>query len=190
METSQSLLFLRKFLQRPKQIGSVWPSSRFLAKKMVEHVPWSNINSIAELGAGTGAITKAIKSNVYESTTVFLYEKDKKMNSILQANYPHFMCYSDACTLTKDIQGNGIDQLDCVISGLPFFNFSVEIREILMNQVVNALKPGGYFIAFQYSLQMKKELSKNFIINKIEFVPLNTPPAFVYVCRKKEHNRT
>ncbi|MFO1442482.1 methyltransferase domain-containing protein [Bacillus sp. Bva_UNVM-123] len=184
MEKSRSLLFLRKFLLQPKQIGSVWPSSQFLAAKMVQYLHWNNVRSIAELGAGTGAITKAIESCVSESTKVFLYEKDHKMNSMLQAKYPQFICFSDACTLTEDIQQHGVEQLDCVISGLPFFNFPPETREKLITQVVNALKPGGYFIAFQYSLQMKKELAKAFTIEKIGFVPFNTPPAFVYVCRK------
>jgi len=50
--------------------------------------------------------------------------------------------------------------------------------------VYHSLKPGGLFIAFQYSQQMKKLLGEHFSIEKIEFVPLNIPPAFVYVCRK------
>jgi len=79
-----------------------------------------------------------------------------------------------------------IEQLDCIFSGLPFFNFESELRKTLVAQIVQALKPGGLFIAFQYSLQMKKILSEHFIIETIPFVPLNIPPAFVYVCRKKE----
>jgi len=55
VDISQSLLFLRKFLLQPKQIGSVWPSSRFLAEKMVQYVAWSKVHSLPELGAGTGA---------------------------------------------------------------------------------------------------------------------------------------
>ena len=79
-----------------------------------------------------------------------------------------------------------IEQIDCILSGLPFFNFSQLIRDKLIEQIIMSLKPGGLFIAFQYSQQMKKQLSQHFDIEEILFVPMNVPPAFVYICRKKK----
>jgi phospholipid N-methyltransferase len=84
------------------------------------------------------------------------------------------------------MRGEAIEQLDCIINGLPFSNFPQAMRDKLIGQIVISLKNDGLFIAFQYSLQMKKQLSKHFEIEKITFVPMNVPPAFVYVCRKKE----
>jgi phospholipid N-methyltransferase len=111
---------------------------------------------------------------------------DDKMRNNLNAGFPKFSIYPNACLLTSVMKREHIGHLDCIISGLPFFNFNKELRETLLEQIAAALKPGGYFIAFQYSLQMKKRLSESFIIERIGFVPLNFPPAFVYVCRKKE----
>ncbi len=185
LEISQSLLFLRKFFHKPKQIGSIWPSSSFLAKRMVRDVPWDRIHSIAELGSGTGAITSVIQTRTLDSANVFLFEKDKRMKDMLQQEFPTFKCYANALSLTEAIKEEGLTQLDCIISGLPFFNFPKELRSALLDQIVEALRPGGYFIAFQYSLQMRKELSNSFIIEKINFVPINMPPAFVYICRKQ-----
>jgi phospholipid N-methyltransferase len=79
----------------------------------------------------------------------------------------------------------GIEHLDCVVSGLPFFNFPQAIRNQLLEQITLSLKPNGSFIAFQYSLQMNKQFSQHFVVDKIKFVGLNFPPAFVYVCRKR-----
>ncbi|NEW09253.1 methyltransferase domain-containing protein [Paenibacillus sp. SYP-B3998] len=185
MASDQYLMFLQKFIQNPKQIGSVLPSSRFLANKMVQSVPWSEVGSVAELGSGTGAVTRFIKSSVSDSTKVFLFENDETMKANLQKQYPSFACHTNACYLTNVINHHGIHQLDCIISGLPFFNFPRELRETLIDQIIKALKPGGYFVAFQYSLQMKKHLVSAFDIERINLVPLNFPPAFVYVCRKK-----
>ncbi|MGY4760779.1 class I SAM-dependent methyltransferase [Paenibacillus caseinilyticus] len=179
-------MFLQQFIRNPKQVGSVIPSSRFLASKMVQSVPWNDVTTIAELGSGTGAVTRFIQRRVTGSTNVLLFEMDEKMRSDLQANYPSFTCHSNACHLTKMMIEKGIHQLDCVISGLPFFNFKSDLREAILHQITEALKPGGRFIAFQYSLQMKKHLSEKFLIDKIDFVPFNFPPAFVYSCRKKE----
>ncbi|MDU0204850.1 class I SAM-dependent methyltransferase [Paenibacillus sp. MAH-36] len=186
VNSNQYVMFLQQFIKNPKRVGSVVPSSRFLASKMVQSVPWEEVSAMAELGSGTGAITRLIQQRVEESTKVLLFEMDDKMKHDLQTNYPDFICHSNACHLTKTMNQKGIPQLDCVISGLPFFNFENDLRETLLNNIIEALKPGGYFIAFQYSLQMMKHLSKNFNIEKIDFVPLNFPPAFVYTCRKKE----
>ncbi|MFM9278442.1 class I SAM-dependent methyltransferase [Paenibacillus jiagnxiensis] len=185
MNINEYLLFLRGFLNNPKRVGSVLPSSRFLAAKMVQSVPWNEVKAVAELGSGTGAITRFIKTQTTGSTKVLLFEMDKKMRNNLRAEYPDFACHSNACHLDKKMNQEGIDQLDCIISGLPFFNFTSEMRETLLHQIIKALKPEGIFVAYQYSLQMKKQFAEELIIEKIEFVPFNFPPAFVYICRKK-----
>lgn len=153
---------------------------------MVEAVSWNEVTAIAEIGSGTGAITRFIQPQIDSSNKVFLFEIDDKMRSNLQESYPQFICHSNACNMNSIMNKYGIDQLDCIISGLPFFNFERELRENLMLQITTALKPDGYLIAFQYSLQMKKHLLDHFVIEKIDLVPLNIPPAFVYVCRKRD----
>jgi phospholipid N-methyltransferase len=186
LNINENLLFLQGFLQNPKRVGSVLPSSRFLAAKMVQSIPWNEVKAVAELGSGTGAITRFIKTQLTGSTQVLLFEMDKKMRNNLKTDYPDFACHSNACHLVKNMNHEGIDQLDCIISGLPFFNFTSEMRDTLLNQIIKALKPGGTFVAYQYSLQMKKQFAEELIIEKIKFVPFNFPPAFVYTCRKKE----
>ncbi|KAF6654708.1 class I SAM-dependent methyltransferase [Paenibacillus polymyxa] len=186
MNFKEYLLFLQGFLTNPQRVGSLIPSSRFLAAKVVESVPWDEVKTVAELGSGTGAITRCMKTQLTGSTKVLLFERDKKMRENLKAEYPDFVCHSNACQLVKKLNHDDIGQLDCIISGLSFSNFTSEMRETLLNQIMKALKPGGIFVAFQYSLQMKKRFAEDLTIEKIEFVPFNFPPAFVYICRKKE----
>lgn len=180
---ANSRLFLRKFIQDPKHVGSMVPSSKFLASSLVASVPWHETDSVAELGAGTGAITQYISNKVRSDTKVYLFEKDETMRERLQLDFPAFSCHSDVQDMRRALGPSG-EQLDCILSGLPFFNFSRELRERLMGEILRALKPGGLFVLFQYSLQMKGRLTESFAIERIKFVPFNFPPAFVYVCRK------
>ncbi|QOS77005.1 methyltransferase domain-containing protein [Paenibacillus sp. JNUCC31] len=186
LNSNDYILFMRSFLHSPKNVGSIIPSSRFLANNMVNHAPWFEAKAVAELGSGTGAITRYIYSKVHDSTKVLLFEMDEMMRNNLQRAYPESICFPNAAHLVDSMKQENIEQLDVIFSGLPFFNFEPELRNTLVDQIHKALKPGGLFIAFQYSLQMKKTLSKHFSIEKIELVPLNIPAAFVYVCRKKE----
>lgn len=182
----EKFLFLSKFLHSPGEVGSVTPSSVFLAKKITGSVPWDEVNHIAELGAGTGAITKHIQSAVKEHANVLLFEKDQKMRTDLTGKFPDFLLFSDCRMLRLAMREAQIEQLDCVISGLPFFNFPQRLRDQILEQIVTSLKPGGLFVAFQYSQQMKSQLAEYFEIEEIKFVLMNFPPAFVYVCRKKK----
>jgi len=181
----EKMLFLYKFSQSPKQIGSVTPSSAFLAKKMLEALDWRQTRYIAELGAGTGAITKYIDAFNVNRANVMLFEQDEVLRSRLTRDFPHFSCYADACRLREALRAEGVDQLDCILSGLPFFNFPQKLRDRLIDEIAGSLKPGGLFVAFQYSQQMKKQLGASFDIEHVHYVPLNIPPAFVYVCRKR-----
>lgn len=186
----QKMLFFYKFIRTPKAIGSVTPSSRHLANKMVSAVQWNEITSVAELGAGTGVITQAIHRSLKQETKVMLFERDSHLRKQLEQQHPGFTTHSDAKSIHSVVRQQGLDHVDCIISGLPFANFPQQVRNDLMEQIVNSLKPDGLFIAFQYTLQMKKQLSKHFEIEAIQFVMLNVPPAFVYVCRKKQSSVT
>jgi phospholipid N-methyltransferase len=177
-------MFLYKFLQSPQNVGSITPSSCFLAQAMMRPIDWENTHSIVELGAGTGTFTRLIQEKKRKYCQVFIFEQEREMREQLQLQYPFFHYSANAKDIYSTIQKLNYKEIDCVISGLPFANFSDELRDHIMEEVLRSLKPGGLFIAFQYSLHMKKSLALLFKETNISFVPINLPPAFVYYCRK------
>jgi len=176
--------FLYKFIRKPKEIGSVVPSSSFLTRKMLANLPWNHIETLVELGAGTGVFTEFITENKKESCQIFVVEHDYDMRKNLKDKYPAFHYGAKAEKLDWLLQRHDLSQVDCIVSGLPFAAFSEFLREKIILEVSQALKPGGIFVAFQYSLQMRKTLKRHFSEVIIGFAPLNIPPAFVYYCRK------
>ncbi|HYK73735.1 MAG TPA: methyltransferase domain-containing protein [Pseudoneobacillus sp.] len=175
--------FLYKFLQSPKQIGSVTPSSSYLVNKMLDQVQWGMVKNVAELGAGTGVFTKGILDRKKKDCQVVAYEYDHELRRKLSTLFPQVIMNKDANDLKSNSLRLGIQHFDCVISGLPFSNFSQSMREGIFQQVSELLSEDGVFIAFQYSLHMKKMLSQYFKNVKILFTPFNFPPAFIYVCK-------
>ncbi|WP_028592200.1 class I SAM-dependent methyltransferase [Paenibacillus massiliensis] len=184
MNIYEYLLFLKGFLSNPTRVGGVLPSSRYLAMRVVQSVPWNEVRTVAELGAGTGAITRFIREQVSPSTKVLLFERDRNMRDHLKSQFPGFSFHSNASYLIKKMNEEQIGQLDCIICGLPLFNLSNDMRGKLLQQMIAALKPGGMIVSYHYTPYMKKRWVKHLEIEKIEFVPCNLPPAFVYVCRK------
>ncbi|MEF3313078.1 methyltransferase [Paenibacillus sp. GYB004] len=182
---AEHFVFINKFIRFPQQVGSIAPSSSFLARKMFSPEPGGPALKIAELGAGTGAITKYILKKMPESSELFVFEKDDSLRESLQQKYESQASYYAEARNMIDAVRDG-RKFDYILSGLPFANFPQSLRNEIIDQAYETLKPGGLFIAFQYSLQMKKLLESRFVIERIDFVPLNIPPAFVYVCRKGE----
>lgn len=176
--------FLVKFFMEPKKIGSITPSSAFLTKKMLADLPWNKLDTIVELGAGTGVFTKFIADNRMEATEVVVIEQDFRMRESLKERYPFFYYGAKAEQLAALLKSCHLPQADCIVSGLPFATFSLLQRKRILTAVEHSLKEDGMFIAFQYSLQMRKILKQHFSEVEIGFVPLNVPPAFVYYCKK------
>ena len=54
------LAFLKNFLEKPKEVGSIIPSSRFMEKRLVRIAQLEQATLAIELGPGTGGTTRAI----------------------------------------------------------------------------------------------------------------------------------
>ena len=181
---TEQRLFLSKFLQSPRNIGSVLPSSRFLVQRMLQPVNWQQIETLVELGAGTGVLTRELERRVRPDCQVAIFERDPELRSHLAQQFPRFRHYAKAEELNIARQSWAPNQVDCILSSLPFTNFPPDQRSRILEEIFRSLKIGGTFVTYQYSLQLKRELSQYFRLRHLYFVPLNIPCAFVYVCQK------
>ncbi|MBX6396006.1 MAG: methyltransferase [Alicyclobacillaceae bacterium] len=178
------LFFLRRFLANPRLIGSVTPSSRFLCEQMMRCVPWEQSRRVIELGAGTGVMTHDIFWRKHPDAKVLIFEKDPELRRYLSLRYPEDVLFREAEELARVVEEHGLYPVDAIVSGLPFAVFPAEARDRILDQVCEVLRPGGVFVTFQYSLQLKRHLRKRFRRLSIDFTPWNIPPAFIYRCEK------
>lgn len=181
---SDFLVFLKRFLSHPGQVGSVIPSSRFLCRLMISQIAWAQANVIVELGPGTGVFTQAILEHKRRDTQFLVVEHDPAFQQILRSRFPELLIRDEALHLTRYLGELGLSRADVIISGLPFALFPYDLRKQILDQVLDSLAPGGMFVTFQYSLQLYPELKQRFAHVNLSFTPFNVPPAFVYTCFK------
>ena len=183
-----SKAFIKEFWKDKKMIGSILPSSKFLAAKMLNHIQFKNVKLIVELGPGTGIFTEKIIEKIDASTHLIVLELNPELCKDLKAkiNLPNVHIKEASADKIGEIMKElGFEKADIIISSLPLANFSVELRNSILEIVHESLNENGSFIQFQYSLNAFKNLKKLFPVVKLNFTALNFPPAFVYTCSKR-----
>lgn len=167
-------------------VGALSPSSRFLAKKMVDHLPLKDANVIVELGPGTGVFTHRIIEKMGKSTQLIVIELNDEFYISLKKQFQHLsnvhVFHRSAEDIPEILKELHLDTTDYVISSLPLAMFPKELARKILDTSKKVLQPQGKYIQFQYSLQSKNALKTVFSNVKLSFTVLNIPPAFVYTC--------
>lgn len=173
-------LFLGQMVRRPGQVSALAPSSRRLARAMAEGLS-PETGLVAELGPGTGKITRAILERgvkpenltVFELNPVFCRKLEKDFPGLRVENHP-----------AQHMATLGLRGLDAVISGLPLLSMSATLQHAILHAAFSALRPGGVFVQFTYGPRpplnpvVQHDLALK--VDRGPHVMFNMPPARVY----------
>ncbi len=161
------------------------PSSRFLAAKMLNHISIEEAKVVVELGPGTGVFTEKILEKMGENTQLIVVELNDDFYNTLQNKFQHpnlHLKHGSADQIGIYLKELGFEKADLIISSLPLANFPSELRKNVIETAKNCLDDKGKFVQFQYSVQSLRAFKRIFNTVKVNFTPLNFPPAFVYTC--------
>lgn len=178
--------FIKEFLKKPRAVGAVAPSSKYLAERMVETIDFKKCNCIVEYGPGTGVFTEKLIARKDEDTLLLIFEVNKEFCEKLVALYGHKknvrIINEGAENVKKYLELYGIKKVSYIVSGLPFTVLPSHISDEILRQTEDILSEDGKFITFQYSL-VKIDLFKDYFkeINTRKTIR-NIPPAYVLEC--------
>jgi len=181
------LSFLLQYLFKPRTVGAVLPSSKYLAQKMVAGIDFEHAKCIIEYGAGTGAFTEKILQKRNAATTVIVFEMNSTFCQTLQEKYgsePNVHIVNDSAqNVGAKLQEYGFEYADYIISGLPFASLPQDVSVAILAETKKYLKPTGAFITFQYTLLKMDFIGQFFDKIEIERELKNVPPAYVLRCQ-------
>ena len=187
-------LVVRKFFQHGTTIASFAPSSRFLARKIVAGIDYEKARCIVELGAGTGPITKELLGRVRPHTRLMIVERDPDFCKRLRTRFAHLpnaeIVEGDAAHIDQLLADRGITEVDHIVSGLPLPSFPAEVRGAILASSARVLGEHGTFRQLTYMPFVYWQFYRGYYSDvSFDLVPLNLPPAGVYVCRKYKFDR-
>jgi phosphatidylethanolamine/phosphatidyl-N-methylethanolamine N-methyltransferase len=186
--------FLREFLRDPFTVAAVAPSGTRLADLVTAPVPGDGDPLVVELGPGTGAFTAAIQRRLGGRGHHLAVEINDRFAGPLAARFPRIdVAVADARRLPELLAERGHRHADVIVSGLPWAAFRATEQDDLLAAVTDTLAPDGAFTTFAYTLarwapparRLRQSLGARFDeVVTSRTVWANTPPAFVYFCRR------
>ena len=179
--------FLGTVVRNPRSVGAVAPSSRRLANHMVaDIVPGSRV---IELGAGTGALTRAILACGVSPADLLAIEQNEAFSEMLRKRFPGVAVVTDNASALSRHAHVLTGPADFVVSGLPLLLFTPGRKLRLLHQVFSVLTEQGAFHQFTYGGRCPVERA---VLHRLgleatllRFTPLNVPPAFVYRLQRR-----
>ena len=181
-----ALKFILQYIIKPRTVGAILPSSKYLAKKMVAQMDFGKAFCIVEYGPGTGVFTDKILGKCKPDTRLLLLERNPEFAEQLAKKYENIqnitVINDTAEQIGKYLNMYSIPKADYILSGLPFASLPKEVSESILKETIKHLSDGGKFITFQYTLFRKSFFTRYFREISITHEIRNIPPAYVLCC--------
>ena len=182
--------FFKAWVENPRHIGAIVPSSPVLAEMVASQIDFTKPGYLIELGAGTGALTKAILETGLPEERLIIIEQNPKFVELLRKKFPKVLILeADAQEVKQVLSQQGIIQINSIISGIPLRSLPPKVLINIIKNSLELLPIGAAFIQFTYGAKSPIPAglldSKKFEIITSERIWRNLPPARVWTYRRK-----
>ncbi len=180
---AQCSVFFRGFLEHPRMVGSIIPSSRFTVRKMLEPVDWGKCEVFVEYGPGIGTFCRPVLDRLRGDATLVVIDTNPLYIDYLRKSIrdPRFHAVlGSAEHVERHLEELGLAQADYVLSGLPFSTLPAGVAPAIAEATYRVISPGGAFLAYQFTAAVRDESAKFFERIDTGFEWLNILPVKLY----------
>ena len=178
---------LRAYLEDPKGVAALMPTSRASVARIVSRVPAREARLIVEFGPGSGVMTRAILARLPPGARLLAIEA----NAALAARLPGeiddsrlTVVHDTAARVGPILAAAGLGAADCVVSGIPFFWLGPEAAREIVTETHAALGDRGSFVTYQMFYlprrRLRVHLERRFRQVRTELDLRNLPPQRIY----------
>jgi phospholipid N-methyltransferase len=146
------VLFFKSFLERPMEVGSIIPSSRFLERRVTRSARLDRARVVVELGPGTGGTTQALLRTLRPDATLLAIEINPRLAERVRARIadPRLVVHCGSAEhIEEALAAHGLGAADAVISGIPFSTMPRPLALAILRSIRACLAPDGCFVAYQ-----------------------------------------
>jgi phospholipid N-methyltransferase len=187
---NQTLEFVKAAIRDPFRVSTIFPTSKALAETLLDQTQLESCQSVVELGAGTGAITRHLRRRIQNNSYLGI-ELDHEMVIFLREKF----------TDLKFQEGRAEDLLrwvlphsvNVIVSSLPWTIFDEGTQKRTLAAISGALQPNGVFLTYLCANALWYPQAKVFLsrletnfssVKKSRLEWRNIPPAYVFRAQK------
>lgn len=186
----ETLVFVGQIFRQWRQVGALAPSSRALARAMVDAVgPVADGQVVVELGPGTGVFTRELLRR-FPKARIVAVEMNDVFAARLSAVAPGATVVNGCASRLNDHLvklGVAPTEIAAVVSGLPLLSLPGNLPQQILESVANVLPSGRGYIQFTYNERLWLQLD----VSRFQRLPRrrvwwNLPPAVVMSFTRNE----
>ena len=175
-------VFFRGFLESPRMVGSIIPSSRITIDKMLEPVRWDECRLFVEYGPGVGTFCGPVLDRLRRDGELLVIDTNPLYVEYLRRTIRDSRFHAvlgSAEDVEQIVRSIGHEHADYVLSGLPFSTLPNGVGPSIVAATHRVIRPGGAFLTYQFSAVARDLTARHFPRVDTGFVWRNVPPCLL-----------
>lgn len=175
-------VFFRGFLEHPRMVGSIIPSSRNTIDKMLAPVKWAECKLFVEYGPGVGTFCRPVLDRLPRDGALVVIDTNPLFIDYLKRTirdsrfHPVLGSAEDVEAIVRAL---GYDNADYVLSGLPFSTLPEGVGQAIAAATHRVVRRGGAFLTYQFRASARDLTARYFKRIETGFAWWNIPPCLL-----------
>ena len=180
------LKFFKGWIDKPKSVGSIVPTSSIAARRMASVVNPNSGLPVLEVGPGTGVVTRAILARGVKPQNLYIVEYSADFVRHLEEQFPGVnVIQGDGFDLERTLGDRRSMVFDSVVSGVPLLNFPVEQRVRYVEGLLDLIPAGRPIMQLTYGPLSPVPTGRgSYRAERYDFILRNIPPTQLWVYRR------
>ena len=173
-------VFFRGFLENPRMVGSVIPSSKVTIDAMLAPVDWERCKLFVEYGPGVGTFCQHVLDRLPRGGELLVIDTNPLYIDYLKRTIrdSRFHAVLGSAEDVQDIVTMiGHEKADYVLSGLPFSTLPEGVGPAIVEATSHVIREGGAFMTYQFKAEARELTARFFPRVTTGFVWRNIPPC-------------
>jgi phospholipid N-methyltransferase len=175
-------VFFRGFLEHPRMVGSIIPSSRNTIDKMLAPVKWDECRLFVEYGPGVGTFCRPVLERLPRDGALLVIDTNPLFIDYLKRTIGDSRFHpvlGSAEDVEAIVQALGYDKADYVLSGLPFSTLPEGVGQAIAAATHRVVRQGGAFLTYQFRASARDLTARYFKRIETGFAWWNIPPCLL-----------
>jgi len=175
-------VFFQGFLEHPRMVGSIIPSSGHTIRKMLAPVKWDECKVFVEYGPGVGTFCRPVLDRLGRDGSLVVIDTNPLYIEYLKRTIGDSRFHpvlGSAADVEEILKALGHDKADYVLSGLPFSTLPEGVGPAIAAATHRVVRQGGAFLTYQFSSVARDLTARHFSRVETGFAWWNIPPCLL-----------